>query len=260
MDGTLLNDKHEISKENEKAIQAARKKGVHVVLASGRPLEGMMPHVKKLKMNTKDDYISCFNGSLVKNLATGEIISSYMLTGKDAKLLAAIANKLGVNIHAFTPEQGLITPKNSHYTQHEADINKIGITEYDFAKLKDDEPVIKAMLIDEPEKLEKAVSKLDKQYYKDYTVVRSAPFFLEFMNKDANKGNGVRALAEHLGYDASHVIAMGDAENDHHMIAYAGLGVAMGNATEATKDQIQLCYRHQRQPRCGSGYSRLYSR
>lgn len=129
----------------------------------------------------------------------------------------------------------MITPKNSHYTQHEADINKIGITEYDFAKLKDDEPVIKAMLIDEPEKLEKAVSKLDKQYYKDYTVVRSAPFFLEFMNKDANKGNGVRALAEHLGYDASHVIAMGDAENDHHMIAYAGLGVAMGNATEATK-------------------------
>ncbi len=28
---------------------------------------------------------------------------------------------------------------------------------------------------------------------------------------------------------------MGDAGNDHHMIEFAGLGVAMGNATEETK-------------------------
>lgn len=195
----------------------------------------MMRHVKKLKMNTKDDYISCFNGSLVKNLATGEVISSSMLTGKDAKQLADTAKKLGINIHAFTPEQGLITPKNSTYTQHEADINEIAITEYDFAQLEDDAPVIKVMMIDDPKKLGDAVDKLDEQYYKDYTVVRSAPFFLEFMHKEANKGTGVKALAEHLGLDASHVIAMGDAENDHHMIQYAGLGVAMGNATEATR-------------------------
>ena len=31
------------------------------------------------------------------------------------------------------------------------------------------------------------------------------------------------------------IIACGDAENDHHMIEYAGLGVAMGNGTEETK-------------------------
>ena len=31
------------------------------------------------------------------------------------------------------------------------------------------------------------------------------------------------------------VICMGDAGNDYHMIKYAGLGVAMGNATDDIK-------------------------
>ena len=70
-------------------------------------------------------------------------------------------------------------------------------------------------------------------------MVRSAPYFLEFMNKRSNKGTGVAALAEHLGLDASQVIAVGDAGNDHHMIAYAGLGVAMGNATDEIKALAQ---------------------
>jgi hydroxymethylpyrimidine pyrophosphatase-like HAD family hydrolase len=35
------------------------------------------------------------------------------------------------------------------------------------------------------------------------------------------------------------VIAVGDAGNDHHMIAYAGLGVAMGNATDEIKALAQ---------------------
>lgn len=235
MDGTLLNDEHEISKENQDAIEAARQQGVHVVLASGRPLEGMAQHVEKLKMNTKDDYILCYNGSLVQNLATGEEICCYFLTGKDAKRIAQSAEELGVHIHAFSPKRGLITPENSTYTKVEAELNGIDVHLIDFKELKDDEPIIKVMMINPPEILGKAVDKLDKQYYKDFTVVRSTPHFLEFMNKEVNKGNGVSALAEHLGLTASQVICMGDAENDHHMIKYAGLGVAMENATDETK-------------------------
>lgn len=42
-------------------------------------------------------------------------------------------------------------------------------------------------------------------------------------------------LADYLGLDASEVICVGDAGNDRHMIEFAGLGVAMGNATEDIK-------------------------
>ena len=55
------------------------------------------------------------------------------------------------------------------------------------------------------------------------------------MHKTSDKGAGVQALAERLGINASEVITMGDAGNDHHMLKYAGLGIAMGNATEETK-------------------------
>lgn len=55
------------------------------------------------------------------------------------------------------------------------------------------------------------------------------------MNPNSNKGTGVKALADYLGIDASEVICMGDAGNDHHMIEYAGLGIAMENASEDTK-------------------------
>ena len=91
------------------------------------------------------------------------------------------------------------------------------------------------MIIDEEERLEAAIAQLPSDLYQQYTIVRSAPFFLEFMHTNSNKGVGVKALADFLNIKQDEVIAMGDAGNDHHMIEFAGLGVAMGNATEATK-------------------------
>jgi Cof subfamily protein (haloacid dehalogenase superfamily) len=95
---------------------------------------------------------------------------------------------------------------------------------------------IKIMFIDEPEILEKVIDKLPADIYKKYTVVRSAPFYLEFLNLNANKGLGVDALAKKLNIKQSEVICIGDAGNDMHMVEYAGLGVAMENAFPELKE------------------------
>ena len=42
MDGTLLNSKKEISEKNREAIKKAKELGVYVVLASGRPIDGLV--------------------------------------------------------------------------------------------------------------------------------------------------------------------------------------------------------------------------
>ena len=47
-------------------------------------------------------------------------------------------------------------------------------------------------MIDEPEVLEEGIKKLPEEVYEKYTVVRSAPYFLEFLSKTCNKGEGVR--------------------------------------------------------------------
>lgn len=112
--------------------------------------------------------------------------------------------------------------------------------------IADDEVMIKIMMIDEPEILGPAIEKLPKEVYEKYTVVRSTPYFLEFLNKDANKGLGVELLAKHLGIKREEIITLGDAGNDVHMIEYAGLGVAMGNSFDETKKNCRLYYRHKR--------------
>ena len=105
-----------------------------------------------------------------------------------------------------------------------------------FDDIDPNEDIIKIMFIDEPEILEEAVKKMPKELYEKYTVVRSAPFFLEVINKESNKGVGLKALADTLGVKKEEIIACGDASNDLAMIEYAGLGVAMENATDDVKE------------------------
>ncbi len=243
MDGTLLTSKKAISPRTKQAIQAAREKGVVVVLASGRPLEGMLNSLTELEMNSEQDYVLSYNASLVQRVASKSVIRKQILTGSDAKNIAALARELGTYVHAFSPQRGLITEEDNPYTKHEADINGVTSHVCDFAELADDEEIIKVMMVAEASVLTNAIAQLPQELHQQYTVVQSAPFFLELMNPNSNKGTGVAMLAEHLGIDASEVICVGDAGNDHHMIKYAGLGVAMGNATDDTKalaDHITL--------------------
>ncbi|MGF1729113.1 sugar-phosphatase [Photobacterium kasasachensis] len=235
MDGTLLNSQKEVSARTKQAIKDARAQGVHVVLASGRPLEGMADYLAQLGMTSNDDYVLSYNASLVQRVESREIIRKQIMKGSDAKNIASLSHDLGVFVHAFSPSRGLITPQNNTYTQHESTINGVEVTEIDFAELDNDEEIIKVMMVADPEVLSSAITQLPESLYQQYTIVQSAPFFLELLNPKSNKGAGVAMLAEHLGIDASEVICMGDAGNDHHMIKYAGLGVAMGNATEDTK-------------------------
>lgn len=235
MDGTLLREDKTVSQRTKDALKAARDKGVTVVLATGRPIEGVHRYLEELDMLGENDYVLSYNGSLVQKTKNKEIISKRTLKGSDATYLYNLSKELKVNIHSFSENEGLITPKSNKYTLVEADINGINFKEFNFDNIDAEDNMIKIMMIDEPEILQRAVDNLPKELYDKYTVVRSAPFFLEFLNKEANKGTGVELLAQHLEVKREEIITMGDAGNDLHMIEYAGLGVAMGNAFEEVK-------------------------
>lgn len=53
--------------------------------------------------------------------------------------------------------------------------------------------------------------------------------------KGIQKAVGVDFLAHHYGIPRADIMAFGDEHNDNEMIAYAGWGVAMANATEHLK-------------------------
>ncbi|MBE6053514.1 MAG: sugar-phosphatase [Clostridium sartagoforme] len=235
MDGTLLKEDKTISERTKNAIQSAREMGVTVVLATGRPIEGVSRYLEELNMYSDYDYVLSYNGALIQKTKSKEAVAKVALKGEDLHYLRNLSNELGVHIHAFSEEKGLITPKNSKYTEVEANINNIEIHEMNIDNISDDEVIIKIMMIDEPEILGPAMEKLPKDVYEKYTVVRSTPFFLEFLNKEVNKGVGVEMLAKYLGIKREEVMTLGDAGNDLHMIEYAGLGVAMANAFDEVK-------------------------
>lgn len=235
MDGTLLTTDKKISKNNEEAIKAAEAKGVKIVLASGRPLNGLNRYLEELDLLKGEDYVLSFNGGLVQN-TRGKIVSKVSLRGSDLKKIYKVSKELNVNIHAYSTKDGLITPKTSECTEYEATINGININIRDFNEVDDDEDIIKVMMIDPQEILDPVIEKLPGELYEKYSVFKSAPYFLEFTHKEVDKGLGLKRLGEYLGIKREEIIACGDAGNDLSMVKYAGLGVAMENATPEVKE------------------------
>jgi hypothetical protein len=69
----------------------------------------------------------------------------------------------------------------------------------------------------------------------DIKIRRGGPDLLNIMNRDAGKVAGLKKILEMSGIDKSEVMAIGDNNNDLGTIEFAGLGIAMGNASEDVK-------------------------
>lgn len=74
VDGTLLNNQKEISPRTLAALLKVQQMGVHIVLASGRPTNGVMPIAEKLELNHYGGYILSYNGGQIINVQTGELL------------------------------------------------------------------------------------------------------------------------------------------------------------------------------------------
>lgn len=234
MDGTLLDEKKEISNRCQNNIKKLKEKGIKVVLATGRPIDGVMRYVEKLGLLDEDDYVVAYNGALVQSTRTDQILYHKPLSLDSYKELYDVSKQLGVYIHALT-DSSVLTPKNNPYTDIESSINQIPTIEGPVEDIDSSTKIVKVMFIDDPKKLDEIIP-LIPQWVKDkYSILRSAPIFLEFLDKSTNKGVGVSAIAKKLGIKQEEVICVGDAENDVAMMEYAGLGVAMGNATDEAK-------------------------
>ncbi len=230
LDGTLFDKEKNISYENRKAIQEAKKNGCKIVIASGRPLEGVSPVLQTLNLTSDDDYVICYNGAKILNSKTKQVISSSYITGKDVKLLYQESLRLGTFIHAFQSDETLITTMHNPYTDVEVKINHIQDNIVDFTQIKDSDTFIKCMLVGDDETITSAIKRLNPELKDKYCVVRSSKIFLEFLNPETNKGMALEKLASYLGIGMAETMAIGDAGNDFEMIKRAEIGVAMANS------------------------------
>lgn len=237
IDGTLLNSQKELTETVKKTLQQAAAKGVKVVLCTGRPVKGVQKLLEELDIISSDQYVISYNGSLVQTTNGQETIAEFSLPFEDVVRLQQLADTLQVPYHAIDREAIYTTNKDiGDFTVHESQLVNMPIRYRTIEELAQNQFVAqKMMFVDYPEQLDAVIAQLPEWVNQDYFTVKSAPFYLEVLHKDANKGNAVKALCDHLNIPLTQAMAIGDNHNDLDMLAVVEHSVAMGNAVEAVK-------------------------
>lgn len=237
LDGTLLNEHHQITTHVKNAIKNAVKKGIYIILASGRPFSGIAPYLEELDLKRRNQFSISNNGSVIHDNYHGEHLIEFPLSFIDYLKLEKLSRDIGVSMHTLADNKIFTANEHiSHYTVHDAYVTNTPLIFRPADKMSSSLRFNKVMLCGEPEQLNVAETKIPGEFFKEYTLVRSTPFFLECLHPDANKGAAVDAIAKKLGITHDDIMCIGDQNNDLPMYSYAKYKIAMGNAIDAVKD------------------------
>lgn len=210
MDGTLLNDKHEVSEENRKAIRDAEKKGVKVVLSTGRSLKTARDYVISLELSS---YLVTVNGSEIWG-PDGQIVERNPVDTEHIKWMYDLSKQFKARFWAISSE-------NNWNNQMPEDLLSQQWLKFGF-HIEDNE--IRAKVLKELEA--KGL----------FEISNSSLVNIEVNALGINKAKGLQKVCSLLGISMENVMAVGDSLNDIAMITEAGLGIAMGNAQDVVKE------------------------
>ncbi len=232
LDGTLLNDRREISEENLAAIEYFKREGGHFTFATGRQLVILDELCAVVQPNAP---IASFNGAALFDSQKNDCIWSVSLPDSAAEIVDYA--------HAHFPQVGIqLNTKSAIYYQQDsatlADFRERTHTPYQYGNLQTmAEPVIKVVFASEEggclDNVFEKISKHPRATQCD--CIRSEYTFLDLMPKNISKGGALQILADHLKIDRQHTLAIGDYDNDVSMIKLAGVGVAVANASPNAK-------------------------
>ncbi|SNS76870.1 hypothetical protein SAMN05446037_102040 [Anaerovirgula multivorans] len=237
MDGTLLNNHHDVSQENKAAIKEAINKGIKVAIATGRIYTSARYFAKLV--GTTTPIIAC-NGALIKNHHNDEIIYCNTMNKEDVIAIIETCKKHDIYFQFYDQENFYTEEiKHSSLKYHEWNLKQKEEDQIHIVHLENaaeylktnDIQVLKFVVMDENlhklEQVRKEIAQLDT-----IEIVKSWFNNIEIMNKDVSKGEAIEALGKILEIEKSQIIAFGDNYNDLSMKNYAETFVAMGNGED----------------------------
>ena len=234
LDGTLLNDQHEMSERTEKALKAAMAQGVQVVLATGKSRNSATGLIARLGCDTPGIYLqglATYNGdgSLRYQSTLDPLIARQVITFAEDRGFSVVAYS-GVRILVRSLSKG--TEVLQKYGEPAPEV--VGPLQ----NLLDSTPINKLMAVKMGD--HRAVPALRWQLSMQLDgaarlVQAGIPDMLEILPPGASKGSALKTLLQELNIPAANVLAAGDGENDIEMVKLAGIGVAVGNASSQLK-------------------------
>ena len=236
VDGTLVTPLKRLTKENIAAIERAKKAGIHIALVSGRPFHSMVDLNKRLGLDKKGHFTICQNGSYVFDNFSQKPMFGTFQSPSDLVKVAKLLENYGLDISAMDGENFYSNKKRANiYTKIDAKIHKMPIKIVDYENLPEDMEFGRFMVLGSKGEIKRFVENMPNEIKNNYYPVQTAPFLVEIMNKNTNKGYAISQMADKLGYKMEEVMAIGNEKNDIPMLEAAGFAVAMGNAVDELK-------------------------
>ena len=236
VDGTLLSSKQELSEATADALRRAAELGVPTVLATGKTRGPWTKDIYERIGETNAEMPGLFIQGLIVSDGKGQTKRSETLDASAAKSILRFAKTRGCVIIAFCDDT-IVCSKRNASTDRVLDYGEPEPVECGDLLAKSDEYAInKLLLFGDEEAVARYRTEAESVLTGVCDITVAVPGMLEFLPKGASKGAAVRALCESMGVAAADVLALGDGENDKEMLAFAGVGVAVGNASAAAKE------------------------
>lgn len=241
IDGTLLNSENEISLPTKEKLIEAQKQGIRVILASGRPTNGLLSLADELDMAQYGGVSISYNGASAYHVEKKETIVEQGIAVDVA--LDIIQHLLQFNVTVMIDVDDYLFTNDAFFDiQAPVPLGRLNIVEYesrggnfkvcevnDFSEVIK-KPVKKILVAGNPDVLIEHADAMSQPFEKKTTTAFSAPHFFEFTDLGVDKAKTLEKVLSHEGIQKDEVIAFGDGQNDRTLIEFAGHGVAMGNA------------------------------
>lgn len=253
IDGTLVNHKREMTEETRQTLLQAQERGVRLMLASGRPLSGLMDLARALGMDRHHGLLISFNGSKVVDCESGEVLYNKTMTVEEGQAVLEHMKKFRVrpmidkgeylHVNDVYDCNIIVNGRQKNIIEYESRAGHFKLREIDDLAAFADYPLNKILTAADPEYLQAHYHEMEEPFKERLSCMFTAPFFFEFTAKGVDKGTALAHVLPLLGCTPDELMAFGDAQNDTTMLQYAGLGIAMGNAVpelKAVADEITL--------------------
>lgn len=242
IDGTLTNDDKVISPRTKRAMLAAQERGITLILASGRPIQGLRRLARELELESHHGLLVSYNGARVVDAATDEILFDNPMSAEDSRAVVEHVRTFDVLPWIVEGDQLYVERGRSPLIGHRG--ATIDILEYERSacdlvtnEIDDltalcDRPQDKILVAGTDTYLQEHWQELRAPFADRLSCMFTADFYYEFMALGISKGAALERALPKRGIDPAKLVAFGDGQNDVSMIRLAGCGVAMGNAVE----------------------------
>ena len=232
LDGTLLNPERIITSRTHKALQEAAAAGLTIVIVTGQSLPVLRYMCAELPLTAAQ---IIHNGAMIVDVDNNSILYEQPLPTEQILPALDALRRLGF-YRVYHTHQGTYVDSDMpplHYSYRPPLPPAIRIA--DITSIYP-QPCIKLAAVGEASSVREKRQELERLFAEKLYITQSAPRLLEMMHPDVSKDKALRIITQRAGIAPEEVVAFGDNHNDIGMLRFAGLGVAMGNASDEVKE------------------------